>query len=111
MSPNLRGVLWMSGAVLSFSAMAIAARQLLRHIGTFEVLFFRTGVALLIVLALAWRAGFAQLWTQRFGLHVWRNLLHLGGQASWVFAIGALPLATAQAIPAVADHRVQPVRQ
>lgn len=98
MTPNLRGLLWMSGAVLSFSAMAIAARQMLRHTGTFEVLFFRTSVALVIVLALAWRAGFATLWTKRFGLHFSRNLVHLGGQASWVFAIGALPLATVFAI-------------
>jgi drug/metabolite transporter (DMT)-like permease len=98
LTANLRGLLWMSGAVLSFSAMAIAARQLLRHTGTFEVLFFRTGVALLIVMALASRAGFATLWTKRIGLHFWRNLIHLGGQASWVFAIGALPLATVFAI-------------
>src|SRR6185436_3154613 len=63
-----------------------------------EVLFFRTAVALLIVMALAWRAGFATLWTKRIGLHFWRNLVHLGGQASWVFAIGALPLATVFAI-------------
>jgi len=98
LSQNLRGLLWMSGAVLSFSAMAIAARQLLQHTGTFEVLFFRTSVALVIVMALAWRAGFATLWTQRFGLHFSRNLVHLGGQASWVFAIGALPLATVFAI-------------
>ena len=43
----------MSGAVLSFCAMAIAARELLQHTGVFEILFFRTGVALLIVLAAA----------------------------------------------------------
>ncbi|MGH8766184.1 MAG: DMT family transporter, partial [Burkholderiales bacterium] len=85
-------------AVLSFSAMAIAARQLLKHTGTFEVLFFRTGVALLIVMALAWRSGYARLKTRRLGLHFWRNLTHLGGQASWVYAIGALPLATVFAI-------------
>jgi drug/metabolite transporter (DMT)-like permease len=98
LTANLRGLFWMSGAVLSFSAMAIAARQLLKHTGTFEVLFFRTGVALVIVMALASRAGFATLWTKRIGLHFWRNLIHLGGQASWVFAIGALPLATVFAI-------------
>jgi drug/metabolite transporter (DMT)-like permease len=98
LSKTLRGVLWMSGAVLSFCAMAIAARQLLKHLGTFEILFFRTGVALLIVLAFALRTGLATLKTRRFGLHLWRNGVHLGGQASWVFAIGALPLATVFAI-------------
>lgn len=98
MSKTLRGALWMSGAVLSFCAMAIAARQLLKHLGTFEILFFRTGVALLIVMAFALRTGVATLRTRRFGLHLWRNGVHLGGQASWVYAIGALPLATVFAI-------------
>ncbi len=88
----------MSGAVLSFSAMAIAARQLLQHLGVFEILFFRSGVSLLIVLALALGTGIATLKTRRFGLHLWRNGMHLGGQASWVYAIGALPLATVFAI-------------
>ena len=88
----------MSGAVLSFCAMAIAARQLLRHMGTFEILFFRTGVAWLIVMALAMHTGFATLKTRRIGLHLWRNVFHLGGQASWVYALGALPLATVFAI-------------
>ena len=75
MSASLRGALWMSGTVLSFCAMAIAARELLRHLGTFEILFFRTGVSLLIVLAVTLPAG-ARGWivlkTKRIGLHLWR---------------------------------------
>ncbi len=94
----MRGVMWMSGAVLSFCAMAIAARELLRHLGTFEILAFRTAVTLLIVLAAATHTGIATLKTRRFGVHLWRNLFHVGGQASWVYAIGALPLATVFAI-------------
>jgi threonine/homoserine efflux transporter RhtA len=97
LSSTLRGVLWMSGAVLSFCAMAIAARELLAHLGVFEVLFFRTGVALLIVLAVALPRR-APLGTRLFRVHLWRNLFHLGGQGSWVFALGALPLATVFAI-------------
>jgi drug/metabolite transporter (DMT)-like permease len=98
MTPTLRGILWMAGTVLSFCAMAIAARQLLAHTGTFEILFFRTSVSLLIVLALALPAGLAALKTRRIGTHLWRNIVHMGGQASWVYAIGALPLATVFAI-------------
>jgi len=97
-NPNLRGVLWMSGAVLSFSAMAIGVREMLRHMAPFEVLFFRSAVMFLIVLAMLPRAGVAAVHTQRFGLHVWRNLFHFGGQWAWIFAIGALPLATVFAI-------------
>ena len=98
MSNSLRGILWMSATVLSFCAMAVAARELLKHLGTFEILSFRTGVSLLIVLALALRTGIATLKTRRIGIHAWRNGVHLGGQASWVYAIGALPLATVFAI-------------
>ncbi len=98
MSATLRGVLWMSGAVLSFCAMAIAARALLGHMGVFEILFFRTGVALVIVLAVVLPSGMAKLRTRHIGIHLWRNLFHLGGQASWVFALGALPLAMVFAI-------------
>jgi drug/metabolite transporter (DMT)-like permease len=87
----------MSGAVLSFCAMAIAARELLAHLGVFAVLFYRTAVALLIVLAVALPRG-VPLRTEKVGVHVWRNLFHLGGQGSWVYALGALPLATVFAI-------------
>ncbi len=88
----------MSGAVLSFCVMAVAARQLLQHLGIFEILAFRTLVTLLIVLAVTVRTGTATLKTRRFGTHLWRNGMHLGGQVSWVFAIGALPLAMVFAI-------------
>jgi drug/metabolite transporter (DMT)-like permease len=94
----VKGVLWMSGAVLSFCAMAIAARALLGHMGVFEILFYRTGVALVIVLAVVLPRGRAQLRTRHIGVHLWRNLFHLGGQASWVIALGALPLAMVFAI-------------
>lgn len=95
---DIKGVLWMSGTVLSFCAMAIAARQLLRHVGTFEILFFRTAVQLLIVLAVVPFAGLATLHTRRFGLHLWRNIVHIGGQSSWVYSLGLLPLAMVFAI-------------
>ena len=49
---NISGVLWMGGAVLSFSAMALGVRELLARMGPFEVLFWRSAVMLLIVLAL-----------------------------------------------------------
>jgi drug/metabolite transporter (DMT)-like permease len=94
----MRGALWMGGAVLSFSVMAVAARELLRHMGTFEVLFMRTAASLAVLLAIVPRIGVATLRTRRLRLQLWRNLLHFGGQASWIYAIGALPLAAVFAI-------------
>jgi len=98
MSAVLRGALWMGGAVLSFSVMAVAVRELLRTMGSFEILFLRSLVSLVIVLAILPVFGWQALRTQRFGLHVVRNVLHFGGQYAWVYAIGMLPLATVFAI-------------
>lgn len=98
-SHALRGALWMLGAVLSFAAMAIAVRELQRHMGSFELLFWRSVVMLAIVAALLARPGRkGSVRTRRAGLHVVRNLLHFGGQYSWVYSIGVLSLATVFAI-------------
>jgi drug/metabolite transporter (DMT)-like permease len=88
----------MAGTLFSFSAMAIAVRELLDAMGTFEVLFFRSFVSLLMVLAIVPRYGLGALRTRRIGLHVVRNLLHYCGQFAWVYAIAFLPLATVFAI-------------
>jgi drug/metabolite transporter (DMT)-like permease len=98
MTDNLRGVLWMGGAVLSFSTMAVAARELLAHMGPFQILFLRSLVMMAIVLVIVAQATDAVTSTRRLPLHVLRNVIHLGGQYCWVFAIGALPLATVFAI-------------
>ena len=94
----LRGALWMGGAVLSFSVMAIAVRELTRTLGSFEILFLRSVVSLAIMVAILPYCGLQVLRTQRFGLHVARNVLHFGGQYAWVYAISLLPLATVFAI-------------
>jgi drug/metabolite transporter (DMT)-like permease len=98
MHPSLRGVLWMSGAVLSFSAMAVAARELLAHMQPFQILFVRSAIMLAIVLLVVAQADPAAARTRRLPLHALRNVIHFGGQYCWVFAIGALPLATVFAI-------------
>lgn len=94
----LRGALWMGGAVVSFSVMAIAVRELLRALGIFEILFLRSLVSLILLAAVLPVVGWQALRTQRFGLHVVRNLFHFSGQYAWVYAIAWLPLATVFAI-------------
>lgn len=97
-SHPLRGVLWMLGAVLSFAAMAIAVRELQRHMGTLQILALRTGMTLIIVAALVAGHGRAAVATRRFALHAMRALVHLAGQYCWMYAISALALATVFAI-------------
>jgi drug/metabolite transporter (DMT)-like permease len=98
MTVALRGALWMGGAVLSFSLMAIAVRELLRAMGAFEILFLRSVVSLVIMCAVVAYVGMDRLRTRRFGLHVLRNLFHFGGQLCWVYSIAMLPLAMVFAI-------------
>jgi drug/metabolite transporter (DMT)-like permease len=97
-SQPLRAALWMGAAVLCFSVMAVSVRELLAHMGVFEILFLRTLVTLLLVLGVAARAGRAPLRTQRFWTHFWRAMFHLGGQWCWMYAIGVLTLAMVFAI-------------
>src|SRR3954467_4275300 len=97
-SNALRGVLWMLAAVLSFAMMAVAVRELLRHMNVFEILALRTLVTLLLVASTIWRYGVAPLRTKRFPAHATRAVLHVAGQWCWMYAIGALALATVFAI-------------
>ena len=98
MSHSVRGALWMGGAVLSFTVMALAVRGLQARMGSFEVVFFRSVVMLAIVLAMMPRAGMVSVLTRKFSLHLWRNLIHFVGQVLWVYSIGVLTLATVFAI-------------
>jgi drug/metabolite transporter (DMT)-like permease len=94
----LRGALWMVGALVSFSVMAVSVRELLQSVGNFEILAIRSFMSLLFLLFLLPRHGLAALRTRHFGLHVLRNVFHFGGQYAWVYAISLLPLATVFAI-------------
>ena len=50
MSAPVKGALWMVGALLSFSAMAVAVRELIRVLDSLEILLLRSVVSFLLVL-------------------------------------------------------------
>ena len=95
-APSLpRAALWMAGALISFSTMAVSGREAGRVLGTAEMLTWRSVIGFLVILAaLALSAkGFAQVRTGRLGLHVLRNAGHFFGQYGWYFAVTLIPLA------------------
>lgn len=49
----LRLALWMTGALLSFSATALSVRELAKSISVFDIMSFRSGTGLLFLVALA----------------------------------------------------------
>ena len=91
---TLRAALWMIGAIIAFTAMAVAGRAASLALDTFEIMLFRSCVGLLIVLSCATYSGnLSNLITARPLLHLWRNLWHFTGQNLWFFAITVAPLA------------------
>lgn len=89
----LKAILWMVGALFSFSSMAIGGRELSQDLSTFQILFFRSVVGLIVVSILLALYGWQQIKTEKFGLHIWRNLAHYGGQYGWFYGIAFIPLA------------------
>jgi len=93
-----RAALWMIGTTLSFTFMALGGRELSDTMTAFEVSFFRAFGGFVIVTILLWRSGFAQVRTQRIGLHLTRNVFHFAGQTLWFWSLALLPLATVFAL-------------
>lgn len=84
----------MIGAIASFSAMAVAGRQLSGHLDTFEIMFWRSCVGITIVLTVATATGhLGDISRRKFGLHVLRNISHFTGQNLWFYAVGYISFA------------------
>ena len=79
-------------------AAAVAARELSRDMGPFQMLALRSAFGLALVTLLLARSGFAQLRLAHLRLHATRNVIHFCGQLGWFYAIGVIPLATVFAI-------------
>ncbi|MBE1294776.1 MAG: EamA family transporter [Rhodobacteraceae bacterium] len=89
-----KAALWMTGAIVSFSSMAIAGREAGLSLDTFEIMTYRSLVGVIIVVfALTITRKWHLVRRDRLGLHSIRNLAHFTGQNLWFFAVTAIPLA------------------
>ena len=94
MHQTLQAALWMTGAIASFSSMAVAGRAIAGTHDTFELMFYRSLVGILVVVIAARTMGtLGQVSTRRIGLHLIRNVMHFAGQNLWFYAITLIPLA------------------
>ncbi len=90
----LKAALWMSGAIASFTSMAVAGRALSFELDTFEIMMYRSFVGICIVMSVAVATGrLGQVRRDNLGLHLIRNLFHFTGQNLWFYAITVIPLA------------------
>ncbi|MGF1660162.1 MAG: DMT family transporter [Rubrimonas sp.] len=93
-SRPLLAALWIAGAILCFSGMTVAGRELWAELDTFEIMFYRSAVGLPIVAFLMWRSlGWRGARTQAPAQHLARNVIHFAAQNLWFFGIATIPLA------------------
>ena len=91
-SRPLLAAVWMIGAIVSFSTMAIAGRVVLNELNSFEMMMYRSFIGLFIILAIGLATGkLNEVRFDRLPLHGLRNLGHFIGQNLW---FSALPLIT-----------------
>jgi drug/metabolite transporter (DMT)-like permease len=94
MTPPLKAALWMSGAIFSFTAMAIAAREISHIHDSFEIMAARSIIGLVLVLVIGRAVGqLSRISTQRLSGHFWRNMVHFTAQNLWFWSLTMIPLA------------------
>ena len=94
MNPVPKASIWMTGAIASFSTMAVAGREVSFALDTFEIMLFRSVVGVIIVAFAAVAFGtWRQIKGQQFSLHFARNIMHFIGQNLWFYAVTVIPLA------------------
>jgi drug/metabolite transporter (DMT)-like permease len=91
----VRVVLWMTGALLSFSAMAVSVRILAATLSVMEILALRAGFGLIVMGTLAaLRADLrATINCRHLRLHLFRNTVHVGSSYLWAMSLLLVPLA------------------
>ncbi len=88
-------VLWMTGALLSFCAMAVSVRVLAGTLSVMEILALRAGLGLAVMASLAaTRAELrAAINSGHLPLHLFRNAVHVGSSYLWAMSLLLIPMA------------------
>ena len=91
-SEPAKAIVWMIGAMLSFSLMAVSGRELATSLNTFEIMLYRSIIGFLIVLVIGYFAKtLGEIKGGRLGLHLFRNFAHFSGQNLWFLAVASIP--------------------
>ena len=94
MTPSLKAALWMIGAIFSFTAMAVAAREISQTHDSFEIMAARSIIGLALVLIIGKAVGqLGHISGHRLSGHFWRNIVHFTAQNLWFWSLTMIPLA------------------
>lgn len=91
----LGAVLWMMVALVSFTFVAIGAREASKELSVIELMLWRNlgALSILLVVVPIATGGIAPFRTAQLGSHVLRNVIHFCAQYSWLMALTLIPLA------------------
>ncbi len=98
MTPILTALLWMMGALASFTLMAISGRELSAELNTFQILAYRSAVGVLVASALISVYGWGQVRGIKFKMHLFRNVIHFAAQYGWFYGLAVISLTEVFAI-------------
>ncbi len=97
--PIVIAAIWMVGALSSFMLMAVSGRELsLAGLNTFQILFWRSLVGLIVAMALLQIYGWHRAKTRQPVVQIGRNLVHFAAQFGWFYGIAHITLAEVFAI-------------
>ncbi len=94
----LKGILLMFGSTFFFASMHASIRHVSVTIHPFEIAFFRSLFALVVVLPWFVRLGLEPLRTQRLGLHAARAAFNVFAMLSFFYALSIAPLSEVTAL-------------
>ena len=97
-TPTARGIVMILIATVAFAIMHTAIRWLSDELHPFQIAFFRNLFGLAFLMPLIAKSGFAQMKTQRFGLHTLRGIVNIGAMLLFFYALSITPLATVTAL-------------
>ena len=90
--------IWMTGWLLATLGMTMAGRELGKVMSVYQIMMLRSLIAVAILSPIVMMNGGLAGRLSQVRLHLYRNVIHYGGQFAWFSALLLIPLAEAIAI-------------
>jgi len=90
---NVRGIFLMIVSAASYAVMLAIVRSVSKQIHFTEIVFFRVGIGLVVLLPMFWKGGIGSMRTRHLWRYTYRAGLQAGAMASYYFGLTLLPLA------------------
>jgi len=95
---SVRGMIWCLLAAVAFMFMVMIVRHLSADFNAGELAFWRALFGLALMVPVFSRNGSALFRTDRFGMHLFRNLMHFVAIAGWYYAISGINLSVGMSL-------------